>query len=191
MLKIMLVNDADHRLGRLRRALEDAGINVVAEVDGGIHLPQYIEAVQPDAILIDSASPSRDILEQLVVMSQHNPRPVVMFADNADQEVIKQAIQAGVSAYVYDGIKPSRIQALLEVASARFQAEQELKSELADVQGKLSDRKLVEKAKGILMQQKQLPEDEAYQLLRRTAMNRNMRIAELAQQIITAANILL
>jgi len=191
MLKIMLVNDADHRLGRLRRALEDAGINVVAEVDGGIHLPQYIEAVQPDAILIDSDSPSRDILEQLVVMSQHNPRPVVMFADNADQNVIKQAIQAGVSAYVYDGIKASRIQPLLEVASARFQAEQQLKNELADVQGKLSDRKLAEKAKGILMQQKQLPEDEAYQLLRRTAMNRNIRIAELAQQIINAANLLL
>lgn len=191
MLKIMLVNDADHRLGRLRRALEDAGINVVAEVDGGMHLPQYIEAVQPDAVLIDSDSPSRDILEQLVVMSHDNPRPVVMFADNADQEVIKQAIRAGVTAYVYDGIKPSRIQAVLEVASARFQAEQELKHELADVQGKLSDRKLVEKAKGILMKQKDLPEDEAYQLLRRTAMNNNLRIAELAQQIISAANILL
>lgn len=191
MLKIMLVNDADHRLGRLRRALEDAGINVVAEVDGGMHLPQYIETAQPDAILIDSASPSRDILEQLVVMSQHNPRPVVMFADNADQDVIRQAIQAGVSAYVYDGIKPSRIRALLEIASARFQVEQQLKNELADVQGKLSDRKLVEKAKGMLMQQKQLPEDEAYQLLRRTAMNRNIRIAELAQQIIDTANMLL
>ena len=184
MLKIMLVNDADHRLGRLRRALEDAGINIVAEVDGGMHLPQYIEAVQPDAILIDSDSPSRDILEQLVVMHQHQPRPVVMFADNADQEVIRQAIQAGVSAYIYDGIK-------LQVASARFQAEQQLINELADVQGKLSDRKRVEKAKGILMQQKQLPEDEAYQLLRRTAMNRNIRIAELAQQIISAANLLL
>ncbi|MFO1386784.1 MAG: ANTAR domain-containing protein [Chitinivorax sp.] len=191
MLKIMLVNDADHRLGRLRRALEDAGINVVAEVDGGIHLPQYIEAVQPDAILIDSDSPSRDILEQLVVMSQHNPRPVVMFADNADQNVIKQAIQAGVSAYVYDGIKASRIQPVLEVASARFQAEQALKCELAEVQEKLSDRKLVEKAKGILMKQKDLDENEAYQLLRRTAMNRNLKLADLAQQIISAANLLL
>jgi response regulator NasT len=115
-----------------------------------------------------------------------------MFADNADQDVIKQAIQAGVSAYVYDGIKSIAHSGITgQVASARFQAEQELKNELADVQGKLSDRKLAEKAKGILMQQKQLPEDEAYQLLRRTAMNRNMRIAELAQQIITAANILL
>jgi hypothetical protein len=108
-----------------------------------------------------------------------------MFADNADQDVIRQAIQAGVSAYVYDGIKSIAHSGITgQVASARFQAEQQLKNELADVQGKLSDRKLAEKAKGILMQQKQLPEDEAYQLLRRTAMNRNIRIAELAQQII-------
>jgi len=191
MLRIMLVNDADHHLGRLRRALEDAGIEVVAEVDGGIHLPQYIEAVQPDAVLIDSDSPSRDILEQLVIVSRDNPRPVVMFADDADQEVIKQAIRAGVAAYVYDGIKPSRIKALLEVAAARFQADQQLKQELAKTQDKLSERKLVEKAKGILMQQKQLSEDEAYQLLRRTAMNRNIRIAELAEQIVATANLLL
>jgi response regulator NasT len=188
MLKIMLVNDADHRLGRLRRALEDAGINVVAEVDGGMHLPQYIDAVQPDAILIDSDSPS---LEQLVIMSRDNPRPVVMFADNGDQQVIQQAIRAGVTAYIYDGIKASRIQPVLEVASARFQAEQALKCELAEVQEKLSDRKLVEKAKGILMKQKDLDENEAYQLLRRTAMNRNLKLADLAQQIISAANLLL
>lgn len=191
MLRIMLVNDAEHRLGRLRRALEDAGIEIVAEVDGGMHLPQYIAAVQPDAVLIDSDSPSRDILEQLVIVSRDDPRPVVMFADNADQDVIRQAIRAGVAAYVYDGIKPSRIQALLEIAGARFQAEQQLKSELAEVQGKLGERKLVEKAKGILMQQKQLAEDDAYQLLRRTAMNRNLRIAELAQQIVDTANLLL
>ena len=96
MLRIMLVNDADHRLGRLRRAREDAGLEVVAEVDGGIHLPQYDEAVQPDAVPIDSNSPSRDILEQLAIVSRDSPRPVVMFADDDNQQIIRQAIHAGV-----------------------------------------------------------------------------------------------
>ena len=94
MLKIMLVNDAGNRLGRLRRALEDAGIELVAEVDGGMHLLQYIEAVQPDALLIDSDSPSRDLLEQLAVVSRNNPRPVVLFADDAGQDAIRQAIRS-------------------------------------------------------------------------------------------------
>ena len=94
MLKIMLVNDAGNRLGRLRRALEDAGIELVAEVDGGMHLLQYIEAVQPDALLIDSDSPSRDLLEQLAVVSRDNPRPVVLFADDAGQDAIRQAIRS-------------------------------------------------------------------------------------------------
>ena len=96
MLRIMLVNDTDHRLGRLRRAREDAGLEVVAEVDGGIHLPQYDEAVQPDAVPIDSNSPSRDILEQLAIVSRDSPRPVVMCADDDNQQIIRQAIHAGV-----------------------------------------------------------------------------------------------
>ena len=146
--------------------------------------------VSPDVIIIDTDSPSRDVLEQLVVVSRDDPRPVVMSTDDAQSDSIHAAIHAGVTSYIVAGMQPERLRPILEVARARFDADRALRDELKDAQTKLAERKLIEKAKGLVMQQKGVSEGEAYRLLRKLAMDRNLKLLEVARQVIDVANLL-
>ena len=187
----MLVVDESHeRADILRDGLRRAGYEVTASLTSPVALLKTIEELQPDVIVIDTDSPSRDVLEHLVVMSQHTPRPVVMFATDSAPETIRDAVRAGVSAYVVDGLDKNRIKAIVDVAVARFEDFQRLRDQLAEANLKLSERKLVERAKGLLMKSRKLDEEAAYALLRKFAMDRKLKLAEIARQVIDAAGLL-
>ncbi len=178
------------RSASLRIALLQAGYDIVAVIPGDIYLIERLQQLQPDLIIIDAESDARDVLEDLVIVSRHAPRPIVLFTDQEDDGQMQAALKAGVSAYVVAGMQKERIRPVLEVALARFQYEQQMREELAQTRLKLSERKLIEKAKGVLMEKFKLSEDEAYRRLRRQAMDKNIKMIELAQRILEAAELL-
>lgn len=184
MLRILLINDTARHVGRLRQALSEAGFDVIAESGPTIDLPDRVEALKPDVILIDSESPGRDVLEQVVMVSRTQPRPIVMFTDEQDPQVMRQAIRSGVSAYIVEGIQTQRLKPILDVAMARFESEQTLRSQLQAREAQLNERKRIEQAKGILMKLRQCDEEEAYTLMRRQAMGRQQKLIQVAEQII-------
>jgi len=190
MLRIMLVDDTPERSFYLRLVLERLGYDVVAEVSNPRLLHDEVLRLSPDAIIVDTDSPSRDTLENLCVITESCPRPVVMFANDPARESIREAVRAGVSAYVVDGLAPERISPIVETAVARFEAFQTIKEELKETRTKLSERKVIERAKGILMKEKQLSEDEAYRLLRKLAMDKSVPLAAIAEQVVTVAKLL-
>jgi two-component system, response regulator / RNA-binding antiterminator len=189
-VRVLVVDESPERAELLREGLADAGYEVAASISSPLALLKTIERLQPDIIVIDTESPSRDVLEHLVVMSQHTPRPVVMFANDAEPEKIREATRAGVSAYVVNGLSKERIKAIVDVAVARFDEMQSLRTQLAEANQKLTDRKLVERAKGVLMKTRNLDEDSAYALLRKMAMDRKLRLADVAQKLVDAADLL-
>lgn len=189
-LKVVLVDDNRGRSALLRQALVDSGVEVSACLEDCRNLLAEVNRLAPDLVLIDMDSPNRDVLESLRTVSRDNPKPVVLFTEKSDHFTIESAIKAGVSAYVVDDINAKRLQTILEVAIARFREFQALRDELAEVKGKLADRKDIDKAKGLLMKRKNLTEDEAYQMLRRMAMDRNLRLGDVARSIIMAADLL-
>jgi response regulator NasT len=147
-------------------------------------------ALDPDVILIDLENPSRDVLEQMFQMSRAVKRPVAMFVDQSDSASIQAAVDAGVSAYIVDGLKKERITSILDLCISRFNAFARLQTELDHAKGALEERRIIDRAKGVLMQARKLTEDQAYALLRRTAMNENKKIADIAQSVLTAAELL-
>ncbi len=189
-MRVLVVDESPERAEILRDGLRLAGHEVTASLSSPLALLKTIEELQPEVIVIDTESPSRDVLEHLVVVTQHTPRPVVMFASDATPETIREAVRAGVSAYVVDGLDKRRIKAIVEVAVARFEDFQDLREQLAAANLKLSERKQVERAKGILMKARGLDEETAYNLLRKYAMDRKLKLGEVAQQLIDAADIL-
>jgi response regulator NasT len=154
------------------------------------HLLARIYAIDPDVILIDLENPSRDILEQMFQVSRIVKRPVAMFVDQSDTASIQASVDAGVSAYIVDGLKKERVKNILDTCIMRFNAFSKLQDELDQAKTALEDRKIIDRAKGILMKAKNLTEDDAYTLLRSTAMREKKKIAEIAQSIITAAEML-
>ena len=191
MLRVMVVDEDNERREVLRQGLEKAGHNVVAEVQSTVNLSRLVAEVLPDIIIIDTHSPDRDTIEHLCVISQDTPRPIVMFSADGNTEKIREAVRAGVSAYVVDGLAAQRVRSILDVAIARFEELQSLRSELEESQNQLADRKRIDRAKGILIKQKNLSEEEAYKWLRRMAMNENLKLVEVADQVIRAAKLLL
>jgi len=189
-MKVLVVDESAERAEILREGLRRAGHEVTASLTSPFALLKTIEALKPDVIVIDTESPSRDVLEHLVVMSQHTPRPVVMFATDQAPETIREAMRAGVSAYVVDGLEPARVKTIVDVAVARFEDFQALRAQLAQANLKLSERKLIERAKGLLMKTRGLDEDAAYSLLRKFAMDRKLKIAEVARQLVDSAELL-
>jgi response regulator NasT len=189
-MRILVVDESDERAALLGEALTAAGHEVIALLSSPLELLRAVDALHPDVIVIDTESPTRDVLEHVVIVSQASPRPIVMFASDANGEVIRDAVRAGVSAYVVDGLDSSRVNSIVEVACARFEEYQKLKIELAEANLKLSERKLVERAKGLLMQSRGLSEDEAYHALRRLAMSKKQRLGDVAQQVIDIAELL-
>ena len=189
-LRVLVVDESPERAELLREGLLRAGHEVTATLSSPLALLKTIEELKPDVIVIDMDSPSRDVLEHLVFVSQHTPRPVVMFSQDDAPETIRAATRAGVSAYVVDGLDRDRIKSIIEAAVARFEDFQALRTQLAEANLKLSERKLVEKAKGLLMKSRGLDEDAAYSALRKMAMDRKLKLGEVAQRIIDAADLL-
>lgn len=190
MLRVMVVDENAGRSAILEQALVDNGYEVVARLNSPRNLAAEVAQVNPDVVIIDMQSPDRDTLESMRTVSRDQPRPIVMFAEKSDGDTIRSAVSAGVSAYVVDGMDASRLQPILEVAIARFREFQALRSELEDARSKLADRRDVDKAKGILMKQRGMSEDEAYKALRKMAMDRNVKIGEAARMLIAAAELL-
>lgn len=190
MSRVLVFDESPVRAEILREGLALAGHEVVAMLDSPLDLIRQVDSLEPDVIIVHTDSPTRDVLEHIVMISRDRPRPIVMFASDAGSETIREAVRAGVSAYVVDGLDAARIQPIIEVAVARFDAFQSLKTELAAATDKLAERKLVERAKGILMKQRGMSEDAAYNALRKLAMDRNKRLADVARQLIDMAELL-
>jgi len=186
----MLVDDSQQEVGLLEEALQAAGYEIVTAPASALALPDRVAELRPDVIIIGTESPTRDVLEHISVMSARDPRPIVLFTEDRAQPTIQAALKAGVSAYVVAGIHADRLQPILDVALARFEREQALREELRGAQAKLADRKVIERAKGILMEQKRVSEDEAYRLLRKLAMDRNEKLLTVAQQVIDVTRLL-
>jgi len=190
MLRIMLVDDTPERSFYLRLVLERAGYEVVSEVAEPHRLHDEVLRLSPDAIIVDTDSPSRDTLENLCMITESCPRPIVMFAHDPGRESIREAVRVGVSAYVVDGLSPGRITPIIDTAIARFEAFQAIRDELAETRTRLSERKVIDRAKGILMKEKRVSEDEAYRLLRKLAMDKSVSIGTVAEQVVTVAKLL-
>jgi response regulator NasT len=184
-LRILIVDQDPARAAVLEQALADAGHRVVGRTADQGSLLRIVTDTQPDVVIIDMDAPGRDTLEDLREVGRDNPKPIIMFSNNRDGDYIRQAVQAGVSAYVVDGLSKERILPIVEVAIARFREFQALRRELAETRVQLADRKIVDKAKGILIQRKGLTEEQAYALLRKTAMNRGLRIADVARTLLS------
>ncbi len=191
ILKILVIDELRSRAGEICAGLALAGHQVVAVLAGSSDLSGEVSRIRPDIILIDTEAPSRDTLEHLAIMERDMPRPVLIFARESDNETIRSAIRAGVAAYVVDGLEPGRLKPVIEVAVARFEAHQALKLELLEATKKLSDRKLIDRAKGILMKSRDLDEDAAYAALRRLAMDRSQPLAATAKDVVDMARLLL
>ena len=184
-LSVTIVDDDSGRSIILERALKDAGYEVMAILSSNDNLLLHIEKEQPDMIIVDLDSPSRDSLESMRIVTQHNPKPIVMFTNDTDDSMISEAINAGVSAYVVDGFNEKRIKPIMDVAIARFREFQALRDELNKTRNSLEERKTLDKAKGIIMDQRNCNEEEAYKVLRKLSMENNKRMVEVAEQIIS------
>ncbi len=189
-VRVLLVDDDPERADWLMTALREAGYEVVAHMDSAINLLAQVRRVKPDVIIIDSDSPDRDTLEHVCMVTRDDPRPIVMFTQDADQALMHEALKAGVHAYVVDGLSPERVRPVVNVALARFDQWQALRQELGQAQASLAERKVIERAKGILMKQRRCDEEEAYRLLRKVAMDKNQRLAQVAENIVEMAKLL-
>jgi response regulator NasT len=174
----------------LEAGLREAGFQKITLLNQMTGLLDQIYVIDPDVVVIDLENPSRDVLEQMFQVSRIVKRPIAMFVDQSDKATIDAAIDAGVSAYIVDGLKKERVRPILEMTISRFRAFDALRHELETAKSALRERKLIERAKGLLMKTKGLDEEAAYTLLRRTAMNQNRRIGEIAESLISAYDLL-
>lgn len=189
-MRVLLVDDDRERAATLSETLREAGHEVVGHYSEALDLLARVRAVKPDVIIIDHDSPDRDTLEHVCMVTRDDPRPIVMFTQDRDGTMIREALKAGVSAYVVDGLAAERIRPILEVAVVRFEQSLALRQELNEARASLAERKVIERAKGFLMKQRACSEDEAYRLLRKAAMDGNKRLAEVAEQLVAMSKLL-
>ncbi|NLS03783.1 ANTAR domain-containing response regulator [Rhizobium sp. P32RR-XVIII] len=190
-LTVLVIDENTIRASIIEEGLREAGhtrVAVVHEVHG---VARIIETLKPDVIIIDIENPNRDMMEHLFQLTRTISRPIAMFVDRSDSASIEAAVEAGVSAYIVDGLKKERVKPILDMAVSRFNAFSRLQRELADAKSALEERKVVERAKGILMRMRGLSEEEAFALLRQTAMNEKKKMSEIAQSVVTAAGLLM
>ncbi|WP_104205277.1 ANTAR domain-containing response regulator [Billgrantia saliphila] len=183
-LNILLVDDEMVRAAMVEEALVAEGHCVICRLSSPSSLNQMVERHQPDVVIIDMESPDRDTLESMALLSRENPRPVVFFAGQHDSDTLQAALKAGVSAYVVDGLVPGRVESIIEVAIARFDAFQSMRRELDKARSQLAERKNIERAKGLLMKHQNCDEEQAYRMLRKLAMDRGQRIGTVADSVI-------
>lgn len=190
-LTILVIDENAIRASIIEEGLREAGhtkVTVVHEVNG---IARIIDTLRPDVIVIDLENPNRDMMEHLFQLTRTVGRPIAMFVDRSDTASIEAAVEAGVSAYIVDGLKKERVKPILDMAVSRFNAFSRLQRELADAKSALEERKIVERAKGILMKMRGLSEEQAFALLRQTAMNEKKKISDIAQSVVTAAGLLM
>jgi len=189
-LRIVIIDANPLRTAILREGLREAGHEEVTVIEAALDLEQKLGEIAADIVLIDLENPNRDVLEQMIRISGAGARPVAMFADNSDAAMINAAIDAGVSAYVVDGLKKERVKAIVDLSISRFNAFARLREELKLAQSQLADRKAIDQAKGMVMKAKNISEEQAYAMMRKVAMNEGRKIADIARSIITAAELL-
>lgn len=189
-LNILVLDPNPVRAAIIESGLREAGLEQVTVVSETLGLVERIYRLDPDVILIDLQNPSRDMLEQMFQVSRAVKRPIAMFVDQSDGQMIEAAIDAGVSAYIVDGLRKERVKPILEMTMSRFRAFDRLQRELEEAKSALEDRKTIDRAKGILMRRKGLTEEDAYAQLRRAAMMQNRKIADVAASVISAAELL-
>lgn len=181
----------------LRIGLLENGFNLVASLPADIFLTERLAQLQPDLVIVDAENEARDALEHVVMATRNERRPIVMFTNDQDSSTARAAVAAGVSAYIVAGLQPERIRPILDVAMARFEQEQALRqeldatrSELQELSTELKDRKVIDRAKTLLMERQQLSENDAYARLRKAAMDKNLKIVEVAQRMLDVADLL-
>lgn len=184
-LRILLIDNDSQRAALVRGALLKEGHEVISQRPDATGLTAAVARDQPDMVIIDMDLPDRDTLENMSTLNAHAPRPIIFFANEpGDRATIQAAVRAGVSAYVVDGLQPDRVRAIIDTAVARFEAFQSLRNELAETRSALEERKLIERAKGLIMKREHCDEDTAYNLLRKSAMDHSERLVVIAQRII-------
>lgn len=189
-LTVLVIDENHIRASIIEAGLREAGHEQVTVVHDIAGIARRIAEIEPDVIVIDLENPNRDMLENMFQLSRVVKRPIAMFVDRSDQASIEAAVEAGVSAYVVDGLRQERVKPILDMAISRFNAFSRMARELEEARSELEDRKVIDRAKGILMRSRGLSEDAAYTLLRKTAMNQNRKISEIAQSLVTAAGLL-
>ncbi|MCO5066463.1 MAG: ANTAR domain-containing response regulator [Rhizobiaceae bacterium] len=189
-LSILVIDENRIRAAIIEAGLREAGHDRVTVVHDVAGIARRIAEIAPDVIVIDLENPNRDMLENMFQLSRAVKRPIAMFVDRSDTASIEAAVDAGVSAYIVDGLRQERVKPILDMAISRFNAFARMARELEEARGELENRKVIERAKGILMKSRGLSEDEAYALLRKTAMNQNRKLADVAQSLVTAADLL-
>lgn len=189
-LSILIIDENRIRASIIEDGLREAGHHQVSLLEDVNEVARTIDANPPDVVVIDLGNPNRDRLEHFFSLSRAIQRPIAMFVDRSDGAMIEAAVEAGVSAYVVDGLKKERVKPILDMAISRFKAFSRLSRELEQARGELEDRKIIDQAKGILMRTRGMAEADAYALLRRTAMNQNRKIVDIAQSLVTAASLL-
>jgi response regulator NasT len=188
--RIVIVDQNPVRTAILRDGLREAGHHQVTVLESSLDLEQRLRGIDADIVLIDLENPNRDVLEQMIRISGAEARPVAMFADSSDTSMIAAAIDAGVSAYVVDGLKKERVKSIVDLSVSRFNAFARLREELAQARSQLADRKAIDQAKGLVMKAKSISEEQAYAMMRKVAMNEGKKIVDVARSIITAAELL-
>jgi len=188
-LAVLVIDENRIRASIIEAGLREAGHQLVTVIHDVTGIARRIAEIEPDVIVIDLENPNRDMLENMFQLSRAVKRPIAMFVDRSDQASIEAAVDAGVSAYIVGGLRKERVQNILDLCISRFNAFHRLQDELDRTRSALEERKVIDRAKGILMKAKNLPEETAYAMLRKTAMNENKRIAEVAQSVITAAEL--
>lgn len=188
-LQILVIDEDQARADALVQSLMAAGYETIGVIDPKEDLVAKVKDLAPDMIIVDMESPSRDTLEDMRRITADRPRPIVMFVDQSDESTIAEAMRVGISAYVIDGLNPARVKPILDVAVARFAEFQKLRGELDQAKMDLADRKIIERAKGLLMKRRGIPEEQAYRLLQKLAMDQNQRLVEVARSIITLAHV--
>jgi response regulator NasT len=189
-MRIVIIDDSGARASVLEEGLREAGYDDIHVVPARGAFVARLERMAPDVVLMDLGNPSRDALEEMLLVSRALAKPIAMFVDQSDEAMIGAAIDAGVSAYVVDGLRKERVRPVIELAVRRFNAFARMRDELDAVRTELADRKTIDRAKAILMASRGLSEPEAYALLRTSAMNQGRRIAEIAAALITAHDLL-
>lgn len=189
-LNVLVIDDNRIRASIIEEGLREGGYDQVTMIDDMHGLARRIAELNPDVIVIDLENPNRDMLESFFQISRAVQRPIAMFVDKSDEASIEAAVEAGVSAYIVDGLKQERVRPILKMAISRFNAFSRLSRELEETRGELENRKIIDRAKGLIMRSRGLSEEAAYALLRKTAMNQNRKIVEIAQSLVTAASLL-
>lgn len=189
-MRVLLFDDTDGLVTDLADSVAQAGYVVVGTVRTARELPDQVEALQPDVVILAEDSPSRDTMEQVVVVTERTPRPIVLVTNDASPQSMRKAIRAGISAYVVADLPFEKLDTLLDLAVARFEQDQRMRGALKDAEGQLADRKLIERAKGLLMTARGCDEGEAFRMLRKMAMDRNLKLREVAEQVIAIQSLL-